>query len=358
MRERIKQCLVCYSSCEMQGHCDTVSAGYVVDLPVNKSKVHRYDIFYDDYYVERYYNSKFLLRGLVTSIKAVFVDRYADENNRQTSNPNNVYSIFDAKRVDGFDDDADYQGRDSFDVRFYIIALEDVVITKRTHYNFTDKRNFPVEIDIDYDGTGTFYGSDGIIGDINGLTIPSYGYMSLQNQPWRMEFAAWREDFIDHIQDGYARWSNDDWLDWWLRGWRLAKLIKAFLPEDIRVEYGETGQCREVLQSCTYGCGWETNQDGFRVFIVTDMTDKLERGIYIENALVDFTYSQTHPLHCKLAANRNDHHLFPTDRVVLYSDITKKYYLATVDKIEDDGIIMSCDKPIDLEQEYSVELVI
>jgi hypothetical protein len=346
-KERIDKCVVGYYADDMWCCGTPLSVGKVADLTVNRND-NLSGRFYFDYSEEHHHSTEYNLRGLVVSIKTIFVD-----------DDNGSYYFYDAKHIDGHKDDADYQGKDPYDADLYIITLSDVVITRNKRDQYTENYDYQVEIDIDPKGTAVFYGSSGDIGDVNGLVIPDWGYVSLPYLHWRKEFAIWIEEFIDHLRDGYARWSDADWMDWWLRGWRLAKFIKAFLPQTITLIYGPRDRCRKVICECYDHSGeWESNEEGFWIEIVTDMTDKRERGIYIENALVDFTYSQTHPLHCKLAANRNDHHLFPTDRVVLYSDITKKYYLATVDKIEDDGIIMSCDKPIDLEQEYSIELVI
>jgi hypothetical protein len=140
MDEKIKQCTVLYEQLQMQCCGEPLRVGTIAKLTANKP-FREVGIFRTDFFEEHHESSEFKLRGLITSIKAIFVDKFADESNRNTDNPNNSFSIYEAQYIDARNDIADYNGRNARDVIYYIIVLQDVEVSQNPlrHYgNETD----------------------------------------------------------------------------------------------------------------------------------------------------------------------------------------------------------------------------
>jgi hypothetical protein len=78
-------------------------------------------------FAEEHHGSyKYEIYGIVVSIKAIFIDKFANPNLRQADDPNNTFFICDATYIDGRHDIGDFQGHKVADIIFYLIVLENV----------------------------------------------------------------------------------------------------------------------------------------------------------------------------------------------------------------------------------------
>ena len=127
--------------------------------------------------------------------------------------------------------------------------------------------------------------------------------------PWHTEMIRWRNEYLDHIEFRYDVWSNQKWLDWWCRGYRLAKDIRQLLPSDVELYYSEKEQCYEVLAGDEKF--WCLNSGGNPVRLCPDMDQKEDAGLFIPRTHTDLTYEQDEYRNYKFVVSHTEHHLFP-----------------------------------------------
>lgn len=89
-----------------------------------------------------------------------------------------------------------------------------------------------------------------------------------------------------------------------------------------------------------------------------DMTYKVERGIYLPRVALDCGFDEDEFQRYKFGIEKSRHHFIHDDRVVLCVYGRPAYQLATIDVVLDDGIVLVTDDPLDILEEYSIELVI
>ena len=128
MKERRNKCVVSYWPPEMIGFNESVEVGKSADLFIDdKQKPHRDATgIYIDYTVDDYDKHYAKVRGLVTNIKAVFVDEYAniEDGTYHYDDPNNKFHIIDIDYADGDNNySVNSDSRRKFDVRKYIILI-------------------------------------------------------------------------------------------------------------------------------------------------------------------------------------------------------------------------------------------
>ena len=134
MKERINKCTVHYWASFLQGWSDEpLVVGKVANILIDSChNSKQYAGIHIDYDAEYIHNNVSRLRGVVTSIKAVIVKKYANEGDSCSSDdPNNEYILINVQYADGFeckDDGVDYGKYNVSDIVSYIISLEDVVI--------------------------------------------------------------------------------------------------------------------------------------------------------------------------------------------------------------------------------------
>ncbi len=140
MKNKIDKCTVDYSSWQMQCCGDPITVGKVADLLcIKKDRYKNYVGIMIDYDEEHHlWGANCWVRGLVTRIQAVFVDKYAgkDEKVRVVCDPDNEFFIADVYYIDGYEECDNYGHRKACDVSSYIITLENVV--EREHHEFPE----------------------------------------------------------------------------------------------------------------------------------------------------------------------------------------------------------------------------
>ena len=140
MKNKIDKCTVGYSSWQMQCCGDPIRVGKVADLLcIKKDRYINYVGIEIDYDEEHHlWGANCWVRGLVTRIQAVFVDKYAniEDGTCNVVDPNNEFAIIDTDYIDGYEECDNYGHRKACDVSSYIITLENVV--ERECHEFPD----------------------------------------------------------------------------------------------------------------------------------------------------------------------------------------------------------------------------
>ena len=115
----------------MHSYGDPITLGKVTDvLCIKQDRYKNYlgiEIDYDAGYLSDEANC--WVRGLVTRIQAVFVDKYARTEGltRYVDDSNNEFFVADTDYIDGCEECDNYGHRDASDVCDYIVTLENVV---------------------------------------------------------------------------------------------------------------------------------------------------------------------------------------------------------------------------------------
>ena len=366
MKLKIPQCTVLYESWQLQCCGDPLEVGKVADLPCIKDKRHKCyaDASIDIDYDEEHHGggTNCLLRGMVTRIQAIFVDRYADEDKHRVDNPYNKFSIIDTDHIDGFEDCPQYGDRSGSDVCDYIITLEDVV--EGTYHNIPNGHHLYLEPDFEQGRMNENHQAHFTEG-FECLVYYTEGkeqvidLKTLGTDYTRLKI--WQREYMQHIGSGYDVWDKNDWKDWWCRGYGLAKQIRKFMPSDSVLYYGETGQCREVIKR--YGDKWELNGEGTMVTIESDMKEKGETGLFIPKAYLNWDYeeenaeqggdSMTH----KFMVPQEAHHFFPGDYVMLNVIGRPNHQMGSVREVHNDHILIHTDRWLDISEEYTIEVI-
>lgn len=364
MKSKISKCVIAYESWSMQCCGDPLTVGKVADLICEKKERYKISFNIDIDYDEEHHGcgANCQLRGLVTRLQTVFVDRYANikEGTRYNYDPENDFSVIDTDYIDGYEQPESYGKRNVCDAICYIVTLEDVV--EREYIDLIDSlpRGRYISIEPGDEGQELFWNEEGdLIGETDYLSIYKGSRkktIDLTKMPWQNELVRWRTEFIDHIDSGYDEWTNDEWLDWWSRGYCWAKELRKILPSDVQLSYGQISQCKDVLS--LRGDKWELNCDGQMVCIYSDMKVKTHEGLYIPKSYIDLTYEESEGENeHRFVVKHSEHHLFVEDRVILSVIGRPACQLGTVIKVNENSIIIKTDRCLDTGEEYSIELI-
>ena len=364
MKGKIDKCTVNYSSWQMQCCGDPITVGEVADLLcIKKDKYKNYAGIEIDYNEEHHlWEANCWVRGLVTRIQAVFVDKYANIAGvtRNADDSNNDVIVVDTDYIDGYEECINYDHRKACDIQSYIITLEHAVEREYKEFPECSSHGKFIKIKPSIKGKGLFWDeNERPVGNTDALSIyegDEKQFIDLTQNVGYPEIIKWQREFLKHLNTGNNDWNNDDWLDWWCRGYCLAKVIRQLLPEDVELYYGEKGQCYEVLAgNDNYWC---LNTEGHSVRLCPDMNQKAEVGLFIPKIHTDRTYEQDKYRNYKFVVSRSEHHLFPDDRVMLSVYGRPAYQLGTVLQVNEEDIIIHTDKWLDVSEEYSIELIV
>ena len=366
MKERRNKCVVSYWPPEMIGFNESVEVGKSADLFIDdKQKPHRDATgIYIDYTVDDYDKHYAKVRGLVTNIKAVFVDEYAniEDGTYHYDDPNNKFHIIDIDYADGDNNySVNSDSRRKFDVRKYIITLEDVVIDKYEDFKGETSHGRLIRVESGDEGEELFWAGLGrLLGDTHSIRIYTGRKKRQVFFPVRLQedLSKWRNDYWQHIDSGYQQWALNDWRKWWVKGWGLMKAVRKLLPENIILRYGTRSQPHEPIYKS--GMGWDLNCNKHFVRIITNMANKTKEGIYLPRVGLDWDYDKEPEQKYRFSIPKSEHHLFPHDYVVLKVwgwPLSEGNILAKVLNCQDDGIIVQAFDWVDISEEYSIELI-
>lgn len=366
MKQKISRCTVLYASWQLQCCGDPLEVGKVADLPCINDRSHKCyaDASIDIDYCEEHHGggTNCLLRGMVTRIQAVFVDRYADEASRRVDNPDNEFSIIDTDYIDGYEECPQYGYRSGSDVCDYIITLEDVV--EGTYHDIMDGHYLDLEPEIEPGQTAADHqahftaGFDSLVyyteGKEHVIDLKTLGTSHTRLRIWQREY-------MQHIGSGYDVWDKNDWKDWWCRGYGLAKQIRALMPSDSILYYGVKGQCHDVIKR--YGDKWELNGEGVMVTIESDTQDKEKVGLFMPKVFLDWDYEEEKAeqggdcmVH-KFLVSQEMHHFFSGDYVMLNATGRPNYQIGIVLKVCDAYMLIRTDRRLDESEEYGIEVI-
>ena len=369
VKERINKCTVYYWAPFLQGWGDEpLVVRKVANILIDSCHSPRqYAGIHVDYNADHIHNNVSRLRGIVTSIKAVIVKKYANEGEYHCSDdPNNEYVLLNIQYADGFEeknDGVDYGKYSISDVVSYIITLEDVVIGHVECCKYDeDYNNYGrwITFENGTEGDEHLWNNDKLIGTSKGITIYAKRKKKRIVFPeWlQKRISEWQKNFMEQLPKGYEEWSLIDWQDCWVRGWELAKAIRKLLPHDIVLNYGQKKQIDEPILFSPFTNEWETNSGSRRISIDTDMRHKIKEGIYLPSLPLDWYFEKEEELKYRFEVNSSEHHFFPTDKVMLCVDCRPCYYLATILEVQDDGIIVHTQHYLNTSECYSMELII
>lgn len=368
MKERIDKINVLYVSWQMQCCGDPVEVGRATTLTIDTgAEITDLAGFHIDFYEEHHGEANAKIRGLVVGIKAVFVDKLAYEN-AYYDNPNNTFSVYDATFIDGFQDKGDYGNHRICDVDYYIITMEDIMLGEyEGRYEYQHNiEEILLEPFIGGDKDVMIKNGHGeIVGGLTGVTILSKGRKERIQFPAELREALfrWFAEYRAFVHDGFLVWSQDDWNNWYARGWNMAKMMKELLPDDVHLYYGTVGMSQGVIEAIRGS--WQIKESMFNVEIINDMTKKTKEGTYIPSAYADIKYDDKGFSDCdhgiyKFMIPKSEHHLFPNDTLILQNpdeDEDQEDMLATILEILDDGIIVEVSGYLVFNCGYSIELV-
>ena len=366
MKERKEKCVVSYWPPDMIGFNESVEVGKSADLFIDEEQKPYRDAtgINIDYQVDGYGKHYAKVRGLVTNIKAVYIDEYAniDDGTYHYDDPKNKFHVIDIDYADGdFNDSGNCGSRRKTDVKMYIITLEDIVIDKYEDFKGETSHGRLIHVEPGDEGEELFWaGLSGYLGDTHSVRIYSGKKKKRITFPNRLQedLTKWRNDYWQHVDSGYQLWSISDWRKWWVKGWGLMKEVRKLLPENIILHYGTKSQPEEPIYKS--GMGWELNCNKHFVRVITNMSNKIKEGIYVPRVCLDWSYDKDTEYKYKFSIPKTDHHFFPHDYVVLKVWGWPLYIgniLAKVLECPDDGIIVQAFDWVDISEEYSIELI-
>lgn len=366
MKERRDKCIVSYWPSDMIGFNEFVEVGKSADLFIDEKQKPYRDAIGNiiDYRVDGYDKHFAKIRGLVTNIKAVFVDKYAnvEDGTYYYDEPKNTFHLIDIDYAEGgYNDSGDCEGRRKFDVRKYIITLEDVVIDKYEDFKGETSHGRLIRVEPGNEGEELFWAGFGrLLGDTHCVRIYSGRKKKRVSFPVRLQedLSKWRNDYWQHVDSGYQLWSINDWRKWWVKGWGLMKEVRKKLPENIILHYGTRSQPEEPLN--IRDGEYELNYERHFVRIITNMANKTREGIYIPRVCLDWSYDNDLEYKYKFSIPKSEHHFFPHDYVVLKVwgwPLGLGNILAKVLECPDDGIIVQAFEWVNILEEYSIELI-
>lgn len=363
MKEIIPECKVEYWQHDMACCGDPLRVGVVADLICKKSG--RRDVLgnWIDYDEDHHYRDSpdCCIRGEVVRIQSVVVKKYADEKILQSYDANNKFQLFDIAEVDGYE----MYGLKQETASWYIITLKNVVERRHEWLEDEEYRGRYVKIEPGDEGKELFWDDDdeciGLIGTTDLLTLDrgkgKEEVIDLTEMSWHEEVVRWRNEYWEHVKDGYSVWHHTEWLEWWIRGYAWAKKLKSILPEDVRLIYGTRGQSLEVLESVYKSDEWCLSSRGMFLEIETDMTEKRDAGLYVPCANAEVCISENDEFYYKLIVNKNEHHIFLSDRVALCPVGQVEYTIGTITDVTENFITIKANSPMDTHCDWSIEVI-
>ncbi len=358
MKKPITECNVLCDAGRMQSEGTPIEIGKIADFAIasRRKKPEELAGINIDFFEDTNKGTA-IIRGEVIGIKVLAVEEYADKKERN-DNPKNTFAVFDSSYIDGYSEYDDYGEHPYPEVVYYIITLADAMVGKyKRDLSVSDNK----DVCMDFVVPGRFSCSKGpVIGDTTGINIVQNGEKSRIVFPKEIQdrLNSWVEDYMAHIHEEVWCRTKKFWDDWYLNGWVTMKLIKELLPKGIRLFYGDKGLSRGVIDQ-----DFDVNvlkSSGRLIQIVNDMKDKIKEGAYIPKALLDRSYDNDARHKYKFSIPKNQHHLFPSDMVVLKAlgwPISEGNILAKVLFCEDDGIIVQAYDWVEISEEYSIELI-
>ncbi|MBR1792482.1 MAG: hypothetical protein IJ764_02435 [Bacteroidales bacterium] len=292
-------------------------------------------------------------------IQSVFVDRFANikDGTQYIDDPNNTFAIIEVSSIDGWEKPACYEQREGGDVCYYIITLEKAIeCALEGHDQYPLYQGLYVNMEPDDESKTIFWNEGGSeMGTIDELTIykdEKSQKIDLTNFGWHDALKAWHKFYQDNVHDGYKNIDNIGWLKWWSKGWGLAKEIRKLLPEDIELTYGRGSQAVRVLE------GTDLNTESLRISFPRHMQNRIDEGLYIANAYVDWEFNDDGHDNYMFNFNGYEHDIHPNDRVMLGVYGCPKYQTGTVKQSSPTRLLIHTDWPLDISESYSIELIV
>lgn len=169
---------------------------------------------------------------------------------------------------------------------------------------------------------------------------------------WHKDLIAWHKFYQDYVRDGYKNITNIGWLKWWSKGWELAKEVRKILPEDIELTYGHNSQAAQFLE------GTDLHTESFRLSFPKHMINRINEGLYIPNAYVDWEVDDFNHNNYMFILNGYEHDIHLNDRVMLGVNGRPHYQTGTVKQCSATSLLIHTDWPLDISESYSIELFV
>lgn len=361
MKERITQCNILYESWQMQCCGDPIHTGQVVNLPCIKKEKYICACGIAIDYDEEHHGggADCLMRGKVTKIKAVFVDKFANVNDgtRYVNDPENTFAIIDVHYIDGWEDPVNYAQRKAGDACYYIITLQDAIeCVLESHDQYPLYNGLFVKMEPDEDSNNLFWNEGGSeIGTLDCLSIfkdERSETIDLTSFRWHKDLVSWYEFYRYNVKNGYDNVSNVEWLKWWSKGWELAKEVRKLLPSEIELAYGYKSQTQQVLDKNGL------NTESFLISFPKHMQNRIDEGAYIPKAYVDWELDNDEDYNYRFRLDGTEHDLHEKDKVMLGVCGRPQFQIGTVLTCKQDSIVIHTDWALDISEAYSIELIL
>jgi len=128
MMKKLEKCIIAYECWQMQCCGDPIKVGEEVNLEI-ETYTEPYELagFHIDFNEEHHHGMTAAAKGIVKQIKVVFLEEYANSENR-FDDPNNVFSVYDLDYADGWEGIDNCGKHTPSDFFNYLIFMENVTI--------------------------------------------------------------------------------------------------------------------------------------------------------------------------------------------------------------------------------------
>ena len=361
MKNIISKCVVEYESWQMQCCGTPLKVGQVANLHCIKNGSHINALGIKIDYDEEHHGqgTNCILRGIVSRIQTVFIDKFANEKQRRVDDKNNVFAVLDTSYVDGRENCDNYGNREGSDASSYIITLENVMERSYKSFDGCFSHGKYIHIEPSEDSDGLFWDEGSrLVGMVDSLSYyegEAKKTIDLVQESWYPSLLSWVRNFQSHIHSGYEIWGANEWLDWWCTGYSLAKKIMRILPSDVQLFYGQGGQSRQVITH--NGKGWELNMEQYGCLLTPNVELLEYEGVLIPKAKLIGVDDEVKRGCYTFLVSSNVHHLFPNDRVMLCADGSDTYQIGTIEKVNKDSMVICMDRPLPQGELFSTELI-
>lgn len=129
LKEYKSQCNVLYDPSMMQCCGNPIQVGEYSTITGNKTEPYMFANHNISFEEEHHLDKSAKLKGLVSKITTVFVEKFAnnDTEEQRLDNPNNVFVQYEVSYIDGYEH-VNYGIYKTSDASFYIITLKNVII--------------------------------------------------------------------------------------------------------------------------------------------------------------------------------------------------------------------------------------
>lgn len=126
--KKLEKCIIAYECWQMQCCGDPIKVGEEVNLEI-ETYTEPYELagFHIDFNEEHHHGMTAVAKGTVKQIKVVFLEEYANSENR-FDDPNNVFSVYDLDYADGWEGIDNCGKHTPSDFFNYLIFMENVTI--------------------------------------------------------------------------------------------------------------------------------------------------------------------------------------------------------------------------------------